>query len=425
MSGHDVSGACGTGFESSSGTALRVTLTKSQGGAISLRRTPENAREMLTALHVILVLLGLLLIVGTLINFSKHPHWIVRLPDFPRVSTAIVATGVGIAYAALFHGRWWDWLLVAGLAFVVARQLYMIYPYTPLGPKRVKQSDRPAGEESLRLVISNVLMENREFDKWHEVVRAADADVIVAVETDAVWDAALRPLERDYPHHVRQVQDNYYGMVLYSRLPIEKHDIRFQVQDDVPSIHATIRLRDGQSVCVHALHPRPPEPIRDQDSAPRDAELVLMGKEIDKHQREVPTVVCGDLNDVAWSFTTQLFLRLSKLLDPRMGRGMFNSFNANSRIFRFPLDHVFHSDEFKLIGLRRLEDVGSDHFPMFIELSCQPEAARAAQPEPEEKESDREEAAEIIDKQVEREREGEGRGHVSETVGGQGTNRRG
>ena len=380
---------------------------------------------MLTALHILLFTVGLFLIAGTLVNLSKHPHWSVRLWDFPRVTTAIVAAAVGVTYGVFFHARWWDWLLLAGLAFVLGRQLYMIYPYTPLGPKRVKRSTRPPGDESLRLVMSNVLMENEQFDKWHEVVRAADPDVIVAVETNAAWDAALRPLERDYPHCVRQVQENYYGMVLYSRLEIEKSEVRFLVQDDIPSIHATVKLRDGQRVCVHALHPRPPEPIRDQDSAPRDAELVMMGKEIDRHQREMPTIVCGDLNDVAWSYTSQLFLRLSKLLDPRMGRGMFNSFNANTRLFRFPLDHVFHSDEFKLIGLRVLPHVGSDHFPVFIELSCQPEAARDVQPEPSERRADQEEAAEIIEKQVEREREGEEHGHVSETAAGQGQGRRG
>lgn len=381
-----------------------------------------------TVLHILLAAAGVFLIAGTLINLSKHPHWVVRLWDFPRVTTAIVATAVGVLYGAFFHGRWWDWLLLAGLAFVVGRQLYMIYPYTPLGPKRVKRSTRPRGDESLRLVISNVLMENDQFDRWLDVVRGADPDVIVAVEVNAAWDAALRPLERDYPHVIRHVQDNYYGMVLFSRLPIEKHEVRFLVQDDVPSIHATVRLRDGQHVCIHALHPRPPEPVRDQDSAPRDAELVLMGKEIDKHQREAPTIVCGDLNDVAWSYTTQLFLRLSKLLDPRMGRGLYNSFNANWRLMRFPLDHVFHSDEFKLVDLRVLPYVGSDHFPMCIALSCQPEAARDVQPEPSERGADQREAAEILDKQVEREQNGEENGHVSETVGGgtgQGLGRRG
>lgn len=384
---------------------------------------------LMTVLHILLTAVGVFLIAGTFVNFSKHPHWSIRLWDFPRVTAAVVAAVVGVVYAVYFHHRWWDWLLIGGLAFVLARQLYMIYPYTPLATRRVKRSTRPPGDESIRLVMSNVLMENRQFDRWLDVVRGADPDVIVAVETDANWEAALRPLERDYPHVIRHVQDNYYGMILFSRLQIAKHEVRFLVQDDIPSIHATVKLRDGQTVCIHALHPRPPEPVRDQDSAPRDAELVLMGKEIDKHQREDPTIVCGDLNDVAWSYTSQLFLRLSKLLDPRMGRGFYNSFNANWRLMRFPLDHVFHSDEFKLVDLRVLPHVGSDHFPMFVHLSCQPKAARDVQPEPSERGEDQEEAAEIIDKQVEREQDGDEHGHVSETVGdgggGQARGRRG
>ena len=378
---------------------------------------------MMNVLHILLVVVAAVLLGGTLINFTKHPHWFIRLWDFPRVFVAVVAAAVGVVYAALFHQHWYDWALQAGVVFVLMRQLYMIYPYTRIARTRVKRSDKPPGDDSFRLLMSNVLMENEQYDLWHKVCRAADPDVIVAVEVDEKWDAALRPLERDYPHVVRQVQDNYYGMVLYSRLKLVESEVKFLVQDDIPSIHATIRLRDGQQVCVHALHPRPPEPMNDQDSAPRDAELIIMGKEIDEHQREHPTVVCGDLNDVAWSFTTQLFLRLSKLFDPRMGRGMYNSFKADSHLWRFPLDHVFHSDEFKLIDLRVLDYVGSDHFPVLIELSCQPEAARDIQPEPQEKPEDREEAQEIIEEQAEREEKGEEQGHVSRTEAGAGQGR--
>ncbi len=372
---------------------------------------------MLVVLYVILALVAVWLISGTALNFSKHPHWYIRGWDFPRVVTAASAAALLGVYAILFHSRWWDWAMMAGLVFVIARQLYMIYPYTPLAPKKVKQSTRPAGDHRFRLVMSNVLQENEEHEKWLKVVRESDPDVIVAVEVDAKWDAALAALAEDYPHHVRHPRGNYYGMVLYSRLPFEEEPkVRFVVQDDVPSIHAIVRLKDGQRVCLHAMHPRPPEPVRNQDSAPRDAELVLIGKEIAAEERHVPTVVCGDLNDVAWAYTTQLFLRLSKLLDPRMGRGQYNSYSANSRIFRFPLDHVFHSNEFKLIDLQVCDPVGSDHFPMLIELSCDPEAA-TEQPEPETKAQDHEDAAEIVQEQAEREQEGEEHGHVSQGAG--------
>lgn len=369
---------------------------------------------MTTALHWILALVAAVLTGGALLNFSKHPHWLVRLWDFPRTFVAALAAAVAVAYAVLFHAAWWDLALLGGLGFVVARQLYLIYPYTPLARTAVKRSPTPAGDDSLRLVISNVLMENREHDRWLQVVRAADPDVVVAVEVDAAWDAAISVLKGDYPHCVRRPQPNYYGMAIYSRLPFAgEPEVRFVVQDDVPSAHLTLTLRDGQHVRLHAMHPRPPEPIRAQDSAPRDAELVLVGREIGDRERDVPTIVCGDLNDVAWSYTTQLFLRLSRLLDPRRGRGPYNSFNANSRIFRFPLDHVFHSDEFRLIELRVLPHVGSDHFPVLIELSCQPESARKHQGESTPTAADHEAAEEIVEAQAEREVEGTEHGHVS------------
>lgn len=369
---------------------------------------------MLTLLQVILVLIALWLISGSLLNLSKHPHWYIRGWDFPRVFTAALALAVGAAYATFFNERWWDWLLLAGLLYVISRQLYMIYPYTRLKRKTVKRSNRPRGPESFRLLMSNVLQENCQHEKWLKVVRAADPDVIVAVEINAQWDGALEALAKDYPHQLRQPQDNYYGMVMYSRLPFAgEPELRFIVQHDIPSIHVTLRLHDGQTVRIHALHPRPPEPIRNQDSAPRDAELVIVGREIGEHERKIPTVVCGDLNDVAWSFTTKLFLRLSKLLDPRMGRGMFNSYNANSRVFRFPLDHVFHSDEFKLRELRVLDHVGSDHFPVLIDLSCEPDAP-AEQEETKGRAEDQEDASEIIGEQAEREATGEEYGHVGQ-----------
>jgi hypothetical protein len=64
------------------------------------------------------------------------------------------------------------------------------------------------------------------------------------------------------------------------------------------------------------------------------------------------------------------------LLDPRIGRGFYNTFDARYPIMRFPLDHFFHSNHFRLITLRRLPYFGSDHFPMYIALSYEPEAAR-------------------------------------------------
>jgi endonuclease/exonuclease/phosphatase (EEP) superfamily protein YafD len=82
-----------------------------------------------------------------------------------------------------------------------------------------------------------------------------------------------------------------------------------------------------------------------------------------------PCLVIGDMNDVAWSYTTDLFLKLSGLLDPRRGRGVFSTFNANYPLLRWPLDHFFISSHFRLVNMKVEKHVGSDHFPISISLA--------------------------------------------------------
>jgi endonuclease/exonuclease/phosphatase (EEP) superfamily protein YafD len=351
------------------------------------------------ALRWVVVGLGLWLASGTLLSLSHHPHWYVRGWDFPRVLIAALAFICGAVYRALFWGeRRLEIAFLFALGAVIVYQVSRIVAFTPLARKRVRPAKGSRGDSSFRLVISNVLMENDKHDLWRSVIAAEDPDIVVALEVDGKWMSGLAPLRGDYPHVVDRAQDNYYGMVVFSRLPLENTEVRHLVDDETPSIRTTVRLRDGTPVVFYALHPKPPEPIRDQDSAPRDAELVLVAKEIAAAPPQ-PTLVCGDLNDVAWSDTTRIFLRLSGMLDPRIGRGLLNTYNANNPLFRFPLDHVFHSNHFRLFDLRRLPHVGSDHFPVCIELNHEPDAPAEQKPS-EAGESDVRVAEEIVDRQV-------------------------
>ncbi len=87
----------------------------------------------------------------------------------------------------------------------------------------------------------------------------------------------------------------------------------------------------------------------------------------------MPVIVLGDFNDVAWSSTTSLFRKVSRLLDPRIGRGFYNTFNAKNVLMRWPLDHLFISEEFRIKVLERADHIKSDHFPMYTELTFEPE----------------------------------------------------
>jgi hypothetical protein len=139
-------------------------------------------------------------------------------------------------------------------------------------------------------------------------------------------------------------------------------------------------MPSGDDIALHGVHPRPPVPEERGRSIERDGELLLVAKAV--RESDLPCIVAGDLNDAAWSRTTKLFKRISGLLDPRVGRGFYNTFHANYPFLRLPLDHVFHSNHFRLIKLERIKNsCGSDHFPVFVVLSLEQDAAaRQAKP---------------------------------------------
>jgi endonuclease/exonuclease/phosphatase (EEP) superfamily protein YafD len=322
-------------------------------------------------LEAALSVIGWLMIIATVLPLVRSEHWVVRVFDFPRLQIT-VAFAVIVATYLLFREdpSPYDHGFLGAMASCLGYQLVRMWPYTPLHSWQVKPGPSQDETRSLSLLISNILMTNRDAEKLRALVRRYDPDVVMVVETDAWWEEQLRELEQTRPHVLRQVQANTYGMLLFSRFALVDPQIKFLVQDDVPSIHTGIRLRSGDCVTLRGLHPRPPAPGESTRSTERDAELLLVAKELQDQDR--PAIVVGDLNDVAWSRTNAMFQKISGLLDPRVGRGFFSTFNANWPFVRFPLDHAFVSRHFQVSAFEVLPHVGSDHFPVFAKLVLSP-----------------------------------------------------
>ena len=327
-------------------------------------------------LRIFVLAVGAFVIAVTLLPFLRSTAWWIRIWDFPRLQLALVglAALVGAAFASPALDSGFGWAFVGALALSVAYQMAFIWRYSRLAPVEVQQSRGGDAGTRLSLAISNVLQSNREADRLIEVLRSCDPDLVLCVETDDWWRDRLDVLRATHPYAVAAPLSNTYGMLLYSRLPLQDTSVDYLVQPDIPSIQARVKLRGGQLVWLNCVHPRPPAPGESDESLERDAELLVVGKRV--CEATVPVVVCGDLNDVAWSRSTRLFQKTSRLLDPRKGRGLFSTFNARIPGIRFPLDHIFHSDSFRLVTMRRLPYVGSDHFPVFATLSFEPAAAR-------------------------------------------------
>jgi endonuclease/exonuclease/phosphatase (EEP) superfamily protein YafD len=345
---------------------------------------------------ILVIAIGLLMIAATILPMLRKDAWWVRVFDFPRLQITFLLAVSFIFYLALvFEVGALSGVFLATLGLCLAYQAYMMFPYTRLASKQVQPARTTEGDTVFSLFFANVLMSNRNSQSLKEIISNADPDIILAVEADDWWKDQLSHLEERYAYTVHQPQDNTYGMLLYSRLELIGPEVKFLVQDDIPSIHSRVRLRSGTEVELRCLHPRPPFPTEDERSTERDAELLVVGKEA-KELTE-PVVVLGDLNDVAWSRTNYLFQDISGLLDPRIGRGFYHTFHASYPFLRCPLDHFFHSNHFRVADFRRLAYFGSDHFPVYIKLSFEPEAPRE-QPELHATRSEKVEAEEKISK---------------------------
>lgn len=320
---------------------------------------------METALHIS----AAILLIMTLLPFSRIKHWSVRSLDFPRVQITCCALAVLICqgwFLNLDNTVVLFWLAMTVFCLII--QVWWIAPYTIFWPKEVASCDT-SDRSQLSILTANVYTPNRNATALLNLVDELQPDILVTLESDHWWEEQLDVLTASMPFTIKCPKDNLYGMHVYSSLPLQDPSIEFLVEDDVPSMHAKLKMPDNRWTHLHFIHPAPPSPTENEKSTQRDAELILIAQRV----TNAPTVVTGDLNDVAWSSTTRLFRKISGLLDPRVGRGMFNTFHASIPIMRWPLDHAFHSRHFTLGTIRRLPSIGSDHFPLLTRLVYLPE----------------------------------------------------
>lgn len=322
-------------------------------------------------LFYIIVTASTLVIIATLVSLVNNMIlWYTKALDFPRAQYLVVAA-ICLLLFPLFNRRWNKpaLALVAGLLASIVIQSAYILPYLS-GPQPVVSADPASAtsDNTVSIVLANVLVSNRSADELMEIVDDRDPDLVLTMEVDDWWDQQLTALETTYLHQLKYPADNGYGMSLYSKYSLEFSEIAFLKQDSVPSFHVKITLPSGKEFMFHGVHPLAPIPSdRFPDNAnKKEVALAEVADKVDDYN--IPAMVAGDFNDVSWSHTARLFGEQTQLRNVRLGRGLYNTFDAHSPFLRWPLDHYFVSGDFQLLELERLPYFGSDHFPMYAKF---------------------------------------------------------
>lgn len=302
--------------------------------------------------------LATLVVITTLLPLTSSMQWWIRMWDFPRLHIAIVALAlfsVALPFAISLKP-----VLQGLLAAAFVYQAIQIFPYTPLAPTEVDMVSAPSQDHEVRLLAVNVLMENTRYDDLIQIIAREAPDILLLMETDAAWAEALEDVLDRYTSVRSHIADDHYGLIFATKLDVVSAEFLWPSDDVTPSVKAVLRAPNGPEFNFIGLHPRPPVPGNDTETRDRQIkQAALMTSSADR-----PTVCMGDFNDVAWSWTTKRFKQYGDFREPRVGRGMISSFHADYPFMRLPIDQLFITENVRLVSFARLENFGSDHFPI-------------------------------------------------------------
>ena len=302
------------------------------------------------------------LVTATLLPLWQTSLWWVRALEFPRLQLLGLQTVTGVAALGSFGLD--AALILLALGPAMAMQIVNILPFSPLCAKEMPKAKSTDPEHDVVCLAMNVLMENTNHSTVCAEIARVNPDVLFLMETDAAWDAALSVALAGYPTVVREIKDNYYGLIFATRLKVRHAKITYLSVEDTPSVLAELEAPDGTPFRFVGLHPKPPVPGEDTEG--RDAEVAYAAR----HARDtdLPVISMGDFNTPAWSQISHRFKSVGGYLDPRVGRGPLSSFDAKRWWLRMPIDQFYATTDVTLIDFQRGRHVGSDHFPMLAKV---------------------------------------------------------
>ena len=214
-------------------------------------------------------------------------------------------------------------------------------------------------EEPLTVLSYNLKASNERFADVISYIRQVEADVVFLHEVSRPWEVAIESADLGYEITKSRSEELIFGTLVLA-----------QPGDEVTSYGFTtggaraVEVRH-QGVALLGIHPL--APTTEERSALRNAQLGFAGDW--SSDQDGPHLVAGDFNTTPWSYAFRRLLATTRLRNSQKGFGIEASFPTVSFFaFRVPIDHLLHSEELVVSDRRIGPDMGSDHFPLVVDL---------------------------------------------------------
>ncbi|HEY8931711.1 MAG TPA: endonuclease/exonuclease/phosphatase family protein [Rariglobus sp.] len=288
----------------------------------------------------------------TLAAFAGERHWLLEITTHFRPHYALAL----LIYAAIYA---WGRRFRLGVVFAV----FAVANVVVLLPRFAPHATVPDGAPQLKLLLFNVHTPNRDYPALLKLITDEQPDVVVLMEVNDTWIAALAPLEKTHPFTRKVSRSDNFGIALYSRLPLNDARTLYLSPAEVPSLRATVTLDGNLPITLLATHPLPPGDA--ENTLLRDLQLGAIARW--SSSTTSPAVVIGDLNCAPWSPAFRRLLSEGVLIDT--GRGITPTWPVEPWILRIPLDHCLVTSTLVAKEHRVGPDIGSDHFPIIVTIA--------------------------------------------------------
>ncbi len=313
---------------------------------------------MRVALRVVVALLA----IATLLGYLDRVSWFFELATFFRVQYAVLL--IAGAVAGLFLR---DWPTVAVAVTAAVLNVVTVAPHwSP------REAGEPLGTDEVRLLFANVDVSNHDRRATAVYVARVDPDLVGITELSPAWLHALAPVLRRYPYRVTHVENDAYGIGLFSKRHLDGRIVRLPAAGP-PTVVARFVLA-GRPVTLVLTHPHTPfgphaGGLHQQQLRALAAARPAWGTR---------ALLCGDLNTPPWSGPLRSLMHTAHLADSHRGYGLESSWPAWAWPLRVPIDNCLISPGLALAARSRGPSIGSDHFPLDISLRATRLAGEAA-----------------------------------------------
>jgi len=296
--------------------------------------------------------LGRILVVaalGGLLTLGARYWWVFELFSHFRVQYVAVG-GVLTIIAFSCRQRIPGFLLAAA----VAVNAWPLLPYLP--------QPRDARRKFAFTVLNvNVNSGNEAFAETIGRIQAAEPDLVSILELTGDLDDALGTLADEFPYRFMLPEFGNFGIGVLSRYPLSA--VSAAALRETTAIDSTVELPTGplRFVAVHLVPPIGSSLARERNSQ-LDV-LAALAASV-----EGPLLVCGDFNLTPYSPFFPRFATAANLTDTRLGTGLGISWPSFMPLLGIPIDHCLAREPILVESIERLEQIGSDHYPVKLEL---------------------------------------------------------